>query len=162
MTETPDAIIKTTTLKASLDRVWNAIANADEFGVWFGVRFEGPLVLGEKLKGVIAATQVNDEIAAAQKPWEGTPFEIVVETIEPRTRFAFRWHPYAADKDYDYSRDPMTLVTFDLIEVEGGVHLTITESGFRQLPQHRRGEAFTMNEGGWTAQAGLIEAYLAR
>ncbi|ESQ90767.1 vanillate O-demethylase oxidoreductase VanB [Asticcacaulis sp. AC460] len=162
MTETPDAIIKTTTLKAPLNRVWNAIANADEFGIWFGVRFEGPFVAGERLKGVIAATQVNDEIAAAQKPWEGTPFEIVVETIEPKTRFAFRWHPYAADTDYDYSRDSMTLVTFELTEVDGGVNLTITESGFSQLPPHRRAEAFTMNEGGWQAQAGLIEAYLAR
>lgn len=162
MSETPDAIVKTTTLKAPLDKVWNAIANADEFGVWFGVRFEGPFVAGERLKGVITATQVDDGIAAAQKPWEGTPFEIVVETFAPKSRFAFHWHPYAADKDYDYSRDPMTLVTFDLREVEGGVHLTITESGFSKLPQHRRAEAFTMNEGGWEAQAGLIKAYLAR
>ena len=65
-------------LKAPLEKVWAAISNADEFGQWFGVRFDGPFKAGEKLSGIIVPTSVNDEIAAMQKPYEGTPFNIVV------------------------------------------------------------------------------------
>jgi hypothetical protein len=38
--------------------------------------------------------------------------------------------------------------------------LTITESGFDQLPPTRRVKAFTANEQGWSAQTRLIEKYL--
>jgi uncharacterized protein YndB with AHSA1/START domain len=162
VSDTPDAIIKTVILNAPLERIWNAIAHAGEFGVWFGVRFDGEFEAGKRLNGVITATQVNDAIAAAQKPYEGTPFEIVVEAIEPMRRFAFRWHPYAVEAGEDYGREPMTLVEFVLADAEDGVHLTITESGYDGIPPNRRAEAFTMNEGGWEAQTGLIEAYLAR
>ncbi len=153
-------IRKEITLKVSLDKVWAAISNADEFGQWFGVRFDGPFKAGEKLKGVIVPTTVNDEVAAMQKPYEGTPFEIVVAEITPQTRFSFHWHPYAVDKSIYYSDEPMTLCTFTLSEVADGVHLVITETGFENIPLARRAEAFTANDGGWEAQTKLIEAYL--
>ncbi len=162
MIHTPDVIRKEITLRANLPKVWRAISDADEFGQWFGVRFDGPFEAGKSMTGHITPTVVNDEIAAHQKPYEGMPFAMVVEAIEPQTLFAFRWHPYAIDKDKDYSAEPMTLVSFALNEVEGGVHLTITESGFDKIPLMRRAEAFRMNDGGWQAQAGLIEAWLAR
>ena len=150
-------------LKAPLGKVWAAITNADEFGQWFGVRFDGPFKAGEKLSGVIVPTAVNDEIAAMQKPYEGTPFEIVVGEITPQTRFSFHWHPYGVDKDNDdYSEAQMTLCTFVLSQVEGGVHLVITESGFENIPLELRAQAFTANDGGWEAQTKLIEAWLAR
>jgi hypothetical protein len=40
--------------------------------------------------------------------------------------------------------------------------LTITESGFDQVPLARRAEAFTSNEQGWEVQTRLIEKYLAQ
>ncbi len=155
-------IRKEITLKAPLDKVWTAISNADEFGQWFGVRFDGPFKAGEKLTGIIVPTVVNDEVAAMQKPYEGTPFNIVIGEITPQTRFSFHWHPYGVEKDYDYSQEPMTLCTFALSEVDGGVHLVITESGFENIPLERRAKAFPANDGGWEAQMGLIEAWLAR
>ncbi len=39
--------------------------------------------------------------------------------------------------------------------------LTVTESGFDQIPLERRAKAFTANEKGWATQMRLIEAYLA-
>lgn len=155
-------IRKEITLKAPLGKVWAAISDAEAFGQWFGVRFDGPFKAGEKLSGIIVPTSVNDEVAAMQKPYEGTPFNIVVGEITPQTRFSFHWHPYGVDKDYDYSQEPMTLCTFALSEVAGGVHLVITESGFENIPLARRAEAFTANDGGWEAQTKLIGAYLAR
>jgi uncharacterized protein YndB with AHSA1/START domain len=154
-------IHKEIVLNAALEKVWAAISNADQFGQWFGLRFDGPFKAGERLTGVIMPTTVNDEVAATQKPYEGTPFGIVVSEITPQSRFSFYWHPYGVEKDYDYSREPMTLCTFALSEEEGGVRLVITESGFENIPLDRRAKAFSANDGGWEAQTHLIEAYLA-
>ncbi len=76
--------------------------------------------------------------------------------------FSFYWHPYAVDLDTDYSKEPMTLVAFELEQVSGGTMLTISESGFDKIPLARRAEAFKANEGGWTHQAKLIEKFLAQ
>jgi hypothetical protein len=65
------------------------------------------------------------------------------------------------DAAVDYSKEPTTLVVFELEEASGGTMLTITESGFDQIPLDRRAKAFASNEQGWTAQAKLIEKYLA-
>ena len=43
---TTDRIEKEGLLRAPLERVWRAISDADEFGRWFGVRFDGPFVPG--------------------------------------------------------------------------------------------------------------------
>ena len=107
-------------------------------------------------------TQVDPEVAKLQEPHKGTPFQIFVETIAPMERFAFKWHPFAVDKAKDYSDEPMTLVTFSLSDAEGGVLLTITETGFEKLTPARRAEAFPANDGGWSHQSKLIEKYLAR
>ncbi len=161
--QTPDAIVKTVTLKADLDRVWRAISDAQEFGQWFGMRFDAPAFTPHsKMTGRITPTVVNDEVAAMQKPHEGMAFEMVIADIEPKSLFSFRWHPYAIDKTRDHSHEPMTLITFALKEVEGGVHLTITESGFNAIPIERRAEAFAADSGGWAKQLELIEAWLAR
>jgi uncharacterized protein YndB with AHSA1/START domain len=41
MTQTTDRIERRILLKAPRARVWRALANAEEFGRWFGVRLEG-------------------------------------------------------------------------------------------------------------------------
>jgi uncharacterized protein YndB with AHSA1/START domain len=158
--ETPDRIEKNVVLRAPVSRVWKAISDAEQFGTWFGVRFDGPFVAGKRATGVIAPTAVDPQIAAEQKPWEGTPFDITVETIEPERLLSFRWHPFAVEKGVDYSGEPTTLVTFELEAVEGGTRLRVTESGFHRIPLARRAKAFAMNEGGWEAQTGLVSKYL--
>jgi len=159
----PDTIRKEILLKAPLERVWNAIANASEFGAWFGMRFDQPEFRPHSLMtGFIKPTEVNDDVAAAQKPYEGTAFEFRVNDIVPMKSISFSWHPYAVDKTHDYSDEPMTLITFTLEEAAGGTRLVLTESGFDRIPLERRAEAFRMNEGGWAMQMRLIEAYLAR
>lgn len=155
-----DRIEKRILLRAPVERVWRAISDAGEFGTWFGVAFDGPFVAGARLTGKIVPTRVDPEIARLQQPHEGKAFEIVVDRIEPPRRFAFRWHPYAVEPGVDYAKEPMTLVLFELEAVEGGTLLTLSESGFDQLPPARRARAFTANEGGWEKQTALIEKYL--
>jgi uncharacterized protein YndB with AHSA1/START domain len=157
-----DRIEKKIVLKAPRERVWRAISDSKQFGDWFGAELDGPFVAGEWLAGRIAPTKVDPEVAKLQEPHAGTPWRILVESIEPMQRLAFRWHPFAIDKTKDYSDEPTTLVTFTLGDAEGGTLLTITESGFDQLPPARRDQAFKANEGGWEHQCKLIEKYLAR
>jgi uncharacterized protein YndB with AHSA1/START domain len=161
MNTSSDRIVKTVLLRAPLERVWRAISEAQQFGAWFGVAFDGPFIEGAKMVGRIVPTQADAEIAKTQEPYRGAKFEIVVDRIEPKRWFSFRWHPFAVESDVDYSKEPMTLVAFEVEEAAGVTTLTITESGFDRLPASRRAKAFTMNEEGWAAQTKLVEKYLS-
>jgi uncharacterized protein YndB with AHSA1/START domain len=162
MTQNTDRIEKQIRLDAPLERVWRAISDARQFGAWFGVDFDGDFAAGARLAGRITPTKVDAEVAKSQEPHAGTVFQITVERIEPMRLFSFRWHPFAVDAGVDYDAEPTTLVAFELEEAAGGTLLTVTESGFDQIPLARRAEAFTANEQGWEAQMKLIEKYLAR
>jgi uncharacterized protein YndB with AHSA1/START domain len=155
-----DRIEKQILLKAPLDRVWRALSDSTEFGTWFGMRFDGPFSPGARMRGSIVPTKVNPEVAKAQKQYEGLSFQITIEQMEPERLLSFRWHPGAVDPNIDYSVEPTTLVVFTVQEVPGGVMLTLTESGFDQIPLARRASVFASNEQGWSAQMTLIEAYL--
>ena len=155
-----DRIEKKIILRASRERVWQAISDSTRFGAWFGVEFDGPFVEGSWLTGRIAPTKVDPEIARLQEPARGMRFSVMVDRVEPMERFSFRWHPFAIDPNYDYSRDPTTLVAFELREADGAVLLTITESGFEALPGDLRGEAFRRNDGGWSQQMKNIEIHV--
>jgi uncharacterized protein YndB with AHSA1/START domain len=157
-----DRIEKTIMLRAPRARVWRALTNADEFGSWFGMKFDGQFAPGAHLQGVMTPTTVDPEVARLQKPHEGMPFEITIDRIEPERLFSFRWHPFAIDASLDYSHEPTTLIVFELEQVGPDIKLTVTESGFDQIPLERRAQAFTANEGGWTMVVILIEKYLAK
>jgi uncharacterized protein YndB with AHSA1/START domain len=159
--ETMDRIEKRVLLNAPRARVWHALTDSAEFGLWFGVRFNQPFQVGAVLRGVVTPTTVDANIAEMQKPYAGHVFEITIDRIEPERVFSFRWHPYEVDLETDYSSEPTTLVTFTLEEMPDGVMLTVVESGFDRVPLDRRAKAFTENEGGWTAQMTLIQKYLA-
>ncbi|OBG90613.1 vanillate O-demethylase oxidoreductase VanB [Mycobacterium sp. E3251] len=153
-------IEKSVLLRAPLERVWRAISDADEFGRWFGVRFDGPFVAGTSVVAVISPTTVDDEVAKRQEPHAGVKSTWHIVAVEPQRRFAYRWHPFAVDPDVDYGREPTTLVEFTLAEAPDGVLLTITESGFEDIPEARRPSSFDANTEGWAIQAGLVRRYV--
>jgi uncharacterized protein YndB with AHSA1/START domain len=155
-----DRIEKKVLLRAQRKRVWRALADSDEFGSWFGMKFDRAFAPGARVPGVIVPTTVDDDVAKAQKNYEGTPVEIVIEQMEPERLFSFRWHPGAVEPGIDYSVEPTTLVVFELEEVADGILLTITESGFDQIPLARRAKAFAQNEAGWSMVVKLIVKYL--
>jgi uncharacterized protein YndB with AHSA1/START domain len=157
-----DRIEKKILLHAPRKRIWRALSDSTEFGTWFGMKFDGPFVPGAVMRGVIVGTKVNAEVAKAQKEYEGISGEITIERIEPERLFSFRWHPFAVERGVDYSAEPTTLIVFTLEETPDGVLLTVTESGFDQIPLERRSKAFTANEQGWTMVLKLIEEYLGQ
>ncbi|MGH8137724.1 MAG: SRPBCC family protein [Steroidobacteraceae bacterium] len=156
-----DRIEKQVRLRATRERVWRAISDSGQFGSWFGVAFDGPFAEGGRLTGRIVPTTVDAEVAKLQQPHAGKAFEFSVERIEPMKRISFRWHPYAVEADVDYSKEPTTLIVFELTDAAGDILLTIVESGFDQIPLARRAKAFAANEGGWAKQTLLIQKYLA-
>jgi uncharacterized protein YndB with AHSA1/START domain len=144
-----DRIEKQIVLKAPRSRVWRALTSSQEFGEWFGARLEGSFVPGAKVGGRITT-----------KGYDHLQMEIVIERVEPEHLFSYRWHPYAVDPDVNYSSEPMTLVEFQLHDVNEGTRLSVVESGFDRIPAERRATAFRMNEGGWAAQMANIERYV--
>ena len=106
--EVTDRIEKKVFLRAPRARVWRAVADAEEFGKWFGVDLTGR----------------------------------------------------AIDVQRDYSKEPTTLVVFELADAPGGTMLTVTESGFDRIPPDRRDDAYRGNESGWTQQMVAIEKYI--
>ena len=155
-----DRIEKKIVLRAPRARVWRALADSAEFGAWFGVKFDGPFTPGACVHGVIVPTTAGAEAASAEKAYQGLPFEITIEQMEPERLFSFRWHPFAIERGIDYSAEPATLVVFALEQVPEGVLLTVTESGFERIPLARRAKAFTANEQGWGIQVQRIQEYL--
>lgn len=157
-----DQIEKNVTLRAPRERVWHALTDAKQFGTWFGVELDGPFVAGQRVTGRIVPTKVDPETAKHQEPYRGLPFEWAIERIEPMRLFSFRWHPFAVEREADYTSEPTTLVTFELGDAPDGTSLRITESGFDGIPLERRAKAFAANEGGWAKQTELIARYLAQ
>ncbi|WP_224372132.1 SRPBCC family protein [Hyalangium versicolor] len=147
-TTNTDRIEKKTLLRAPRSRVWRALTNAEEFGNWFGVRLSGEFAPGARLKGKVT-----------HPGYEHVPFEITVERMEPERLFSWRG-PLTVKPDEPPSAQPTTLVVFELEEVPGGTQLTVTESGFDQIPLSHRTEAYRGNEQGWAIQMEAIGRYL--
>ncbi len=148
-----DRIEKQVLLRAPLQRVWAAISDAEQFGRWFGVRFDGPFVEGQEVTATITPTEVDAEVAKRQEPHAGVASRWQIVAVEPPRRFAYRW-------PIDPDREDTTLVEFTLAEVSGGVSLTIVESGFDAIPEARRGPSFEANSEGWAIQTDLVRRYL--
>jgi uncharacterized protein YndB with AHSA1/START domain len=145
-----DRIEKEIVLRAPRSRVWRALANAEEFGAWFGMKLEGTFAPGGRVHGQITL------------PGHGqVTIEMAIERMDPESRMSYRWHPFAVKSGVDYSSEPTTLVEFQLVEVAGGTQLTVVESGFDRIPAARRAEAFHMNDAGWAEELENIARYVA-
>jgi uncharacterized protein YndB with AHSA1/START domain len=146
-----DRIEKRILLHAPPKRVWRALADAEAFSQWFGVKLNGPFAPGARLQGQVL-----------HKGYEHMKFEITIDRMEPERLFSWRWHPHPTDPQADYSTEPATLVVFELEAVAEGTMLTVVESGFDGIPLARRAEAYRGNEQGWTAQMKAIEQYVSQ
>jgi uncharacterized protein YndB with AHSA1/START domain len=152
MNASTDRIERKILLKAPRSRVWRAVSNAEEFGAWFGVDFKGKaFAAGQPVKGQIT-----------YPGYEHLVMEVFIERIVPERLLSWRWHPAAIDTAVDYSPEPTTLVVFELQDVEGGVELSVVESGFDKIPAARRATAFRMNTSGWDEQLVNIEKHVAK
>jgi uncharacterized protein YndB with AHSA1/START domain len=151
MTQSTDRIERKILLKAPRARVWQALASAEEFGNWFGVKLEDQTFApGRHMRGQIT-----------YPGYEHIVFNVWVERMEKEKLLSWRWHPAAIEEGVDYSSEPTTLVEFRLQDADGATLLTVVESGFDAIPPHRRLDAFRMNSSGWDAQMTNIDKHVA-
>jgi uncharacterized protein YndB with AHSA1/START domain len=146
-----DRIEKQIVLHAPPARVWRALADAESFGQWFGVKLNGSFSPGARVQGKVL-----------NKGYEHLTLEITIEKMDPERIFSWRWHPHGIDPKADYSAEPTTLVVFELEAVPEGTLLTVVESGFDGIPLARRAEAYRGNERGWEIQVKAIEQYVSQ
>lgn len=151
MSASTDSIERSSEIKAPRSRVWRALADASEFGSWFGVNLQGQaFAAGQTVRGHIT-----------HPGYEHLQFKARIERVEPERLLSFHWHPYAIDPAVDYSQETPTLVTFTLQDgPNGGTLLSVVESGFDRVPPQRRSEAFRMNSQGWDAQVDNIARHV--
>jgi uncharacterized protein YndB with AHSA1/START domain len=139
-----DRIEKRIVLKATRQRVWQALTTVEEFNSWFRVALEGTFSPGARLQGPIT-----------YEGYEHLTMEMTIERMEPESLLTWRWKPGT-----DASLAAETRVTFELRDVEGGTELTLTESGFDSLPPDQRETAFRGNDEGWDEQMSNIRRHL--
>jgi uncharacterized protein YndB with AHSA1/START domain len=155
-----DRIEKSVVIRAPRDRVWKALTDSQEFGRWFGAKFEGPFVPGRTVRGAIAPSEVATPEETTGNPYLGKPLLIQVERIEPPRRFSYRWQPLESSPDLEVVEDPSTLVEFILEETKDGTRLTVVETGFSQIPATHRKSAYESHEGGWGIQVQRVRVHI--
>jgi uncharacterized protein YndB with AHSA1/START domain len=145
-----DTIEREITIDAPPERVWALITEPEHLARWFGD----------------ASAEVELRPGGAFRiSWtaHGTSNGRVV-TVEPYTRFAYRWSALDGHWGVEPTDENATLVEFTLEPVGSSTRVRLVESGFAALAasDERREQAHAGNTRGWTAELGDLEAYAAR
>ncbi len=132
-------------IRAPRSRVWKALTTPSQFSTWFHAK-----VSAQEFRPGERA-----DLVSTYPGHEGTSFFFEVLEIAPEYRFVWQWGPGGAKPE-----DPLTTVTFELEEVEGGTLVKVTESGFERISLERRAKAFEGNTKGWEIQMRNIHDYV--
>jgi uncharacterized protein YndB with AHSA1/START domain len=137
----PDRIERTVEIAHPPAQVWAALTTGEGLSAWFGQR---------------ATIDLRPGGSASMKWDSGHTADMRVERVEEPTVFGFTWHIYGLPAD-----DPRrTYVEFTLEPAGAGTRLTVTESGFAQLPDDAHRTAYDGNAGGWASELGELVDYL--
>ncbi len=146
-----NSIMKSIDIAAPLEKVWEALIDHEKFGAWFRVALDQPFAVGQPSTGHMTYPGYEDF------RWEAR-----IVAIEPMKRFAYEWPATGGDKELMESGvSEWTLVEFILESTGDGTRLTVTESGFDQVPEPRRSHVMRDNDGGWAEQVRNIRDYVA-
>ena len=138
----PDRIERTVELAHPPAAVWAALTTAEGLGAWFGNEAAIDLRPG----------------GPAWMRWaeEGFTAHMRVERVEEPSVFGFTWHIFGLPDD-----DPRrTYVEFTLEPSGAGTRLTVTESGFAQLPEDTYRKVYDGHVQGWASELGELAGYL--
>ena len=154
MTTNPQSVVnsdeftvrRTITIKASIEKVWAAITEADHLARWF----PHSAVLNDVAVGAGGVFTWNDY----------GDFAVRVEELDPPRMIAYRWSndsSRAIDSE-QLDETKSTVFRFTLESIEGGTQLTVVESGFGSLPDPAG--SMESNRGGWNSELDELVAYL--
>ena len=137
----PNSITRTVELPHPQAKVWAALTTIDGLTAWFGSHADGVVAPGEEVV----------------MSWEQHGFQtkLSIKVVDPMNVFAYCW-PIVGAPQGDPRR---TYVEFRLEPRGSGTALTVTETGFAQLPEEWV-TAYNGNTEGWAAELGELVAYL--
>jgi uncharacterized protein YndB with AHSA1/START domain len=137
-----DVIKREITIYASKQRIYDAIANPEQVTKWFPTTIEGIYKVGEQPIFGFGEHGKN---------------QIYITAARPHEYFAYRWVPGANHFLGDVLTVPNTLVEFRIEDnSDGSCKVTMTESGFANLPVELMEAAFRQNSGGWEFMLGRL------
>ena len=141
-----DTVKRKITINASKEKIYDAIANPKKVVKWFPETLEG-------------------EYSAGKQPIFGFgdhgKNQIYIVDAKPHEYFAYRWLPGANNYLGDVRSIKNTLVEFRIEEeAPGSCKVTLTESGFSELPIEIMEDAFKQNSGGWDFMLDRLVKYL--
>ncbi|MEV0461263.1 SRPBCC domain-containing protein [Catellatospora methionotrophica] len=138
-----DRIERETLIEASLERVWELVAQP---GFWVADK--------ASLPGTVAR---EGETLLAKNPHHGD-FPVRVEKVDPPTYLSYRWA--SAFPGQELREDNSTLVEFTLTAEGARTRLRVVESGFASLaaPEELRSGAVRDNSGGWPLELEALKA----
>ncbi len=151
-----DKIIKSLVLEAPIANVWKALTDYKKFGEWFHVNLDQPFEVGAESTGHIT-----------YPGHEGVVWFAIVDQLDAERLFSFRWYDSDDPRAESEKGSPALRVEFSMQEKTGSqqktgaTELTITESGFSNLPEPRRSELRQGNIEGWNIQAKNLAHYLS-
>jgi len=136
-------------IAAPPDRVFRALTNPDEVAAWFRVKVEGRFAPGAEVW-----------MTSTQAEYAGIRFSVRIKELTPPRRVVWEWHPGAVDPAVDYSREPVTTVTFDIQPTGAGTRVTVSETGFDQIALARRAKVYADNTQGWATVVGWLKDHV--
>lgn len=130
-----DIIRREIKINASKQRIYEAIANPELVVRWFPSTVEGDYKVGGQPVFGFGEHGKN---------------QIYIVDAQPYEYFAYRWVPGSNHFLGDVLTVANTLVEFRITEEkEGACKVTLTESGFANLPVELMEACFKQNSGGW-------------
>ncbi|MDX1539111.1 SRPBCC domain-containing protein [Arsukibacterium sp.] len=132
-------------INATAERIYNAIAKPEQLVKWFP-----DSVTGDYRQGSHAQFKFG----------ENHKSNVFVEAASPNHYFAYRWVPGGNNFTDDVLTVPHTLVEFRITELAPGrCKVSLTETGFANLPPEIAANSFSENSGGWDFMLGRLQQY---
>jgi uncharacterized protein YndB with AHSA1/START domain len=139
----PNTITRTLDLAHPQAKVWAALTTLEGITGWFGSHADGELSPGR-------------DVHMRWEQYDNAEGTLEIKVVDPMSVFAFSWSINGAP-----AGDPRrTYVEFALVPTAAGTRLTVTESGFAQLPDEWLQASYQGNVEGWRSELGDLVAYL--
>ena len=140
-----DVIKREIVINASKKRIYESIADPQKVVKWFPETIEGNYEVGEQPIFGFGDHGRN---------------QVYIVDAKPHEYFSYRWIPGATNFLGDVLTIATTLVEFQIDEEsDGNCKVTLTESGFKDLPSEIMEAAFEQNSGGWNFMLGRLTEY---
>jgi uncharacterized protein YndB with AHSA1/START domain len=139
----PNTITRTLDLPHPQAKVWAALTTIDGITGWFGSHADGEMTPGK-------------DVHMRWEQYDNAEGILAIKVVDPMSVFAYTWSINGAP-----TGDPrQTYVEFALEPTTSGTRLTVTESGFAQLPDEWLESSYQGNVEGWRAELDELMTYL--